>query len=103
MNKKFNLVLEESFLKDLISKGLSIFDYQNNSLYYETSNSKVKADIQVTEEEVVSLTNKLSILHGKEFNNLNPYISINNSEFILVATSKPSTKNVCFYLNIKNM
>lgn len=102
MSKELTSILKDSFLKELISKGVSIFDYQNNTLYYETENNKMKADILVTDEEVISLVNKISLLHGKEFNNSNPNISISNSEVKLSATKKPFTENVSFYLDIGN-
>jgi hypothetical protein len=102
--KELEAILEESFLGDLIEKGIKEFEYKDRVLYqYDPVLRRHKKDsgIKVTTGDVLSLAKKIADLFSKKFNtNESPMIRIKEEGVVCAVTIPPATEDVYFYLHL---
>lgn len=102
MNKELNKLLKDSVLTELVSKGVKVFDYQKGTMCYLVGDEKIKMGNQPTEVEIFDLVKRILYLYGKEFNETKPHVCIEDDEVKIVATTRPYTEYLSFYLDIGN-
>lgn len=99
MNNELKLLLKNSFLGELLKKGITIFTFNNGELFYEESKTVLKADIKITTDNVLNFIKEIALIFGGNFDDFKPLLNIKTNEITFVATMPPFT-DLSFHLNI---
>lgn len=99
MNNELNIIIRNSFLNGLLEEGVTIFTYENEELYYEQSNSKIKADFKIPENDALNLVKNIALHFGEKFDTSTPHLKISNSEIKITSSMQPLT-DFFFYVEI---
>lgn len=100
INRKIKKVLNQSFLKEYIDKGVQVIRYQDGSLYYKVNGRKQKSKKHVSEDDIIQLAKKISRLYGRDFSEQNPVVTVKDNGLMFAAINRPPSENLVFYLEI---